>query len=87
MRNPGGYLVITGPESVEEYDTFTCGHCQRVVVVKHKAQASDLGGMCRLCMKLVCAECDTLGSCTPFEKQMEEEEKSYRLRRAIEAIS
>lgn len=72
MRNPQGYLVGVG-EGVEEFDTFTCNHCNRIVTVPHKGNPSDLGGHCRLCDALVCNRCVGKG-CTPWEKQMEKME-------------
>jgi len=71
MRNPGGYLQIFSPEgAVEEYDTMTCGHCNRIVKIKHKCDPSDLGGLCKLCMKMICPDCVNTGECEPFEEKL-----------------
>lgn len=71
MLRPGGYAFTFGPNGVQdELDTFTCAHCNRVVHVKPKCDPDDLGGNCRLCMKMVCPECVD-GGCTPFEKKLE----------------
>lgn len=85
MRRPGGYGVITSPDGVEEHDTFTCFHCNKVVIVLPKAAPETIGGMCYQCMKLVCPTCVDLGTCTPFEKRLEAIERradalrSYRV--------
>lgn len=34
MRNPQGYWIIGGGVTPEEYDTITCGHCNKIVRVK-----------------------------------------------------
>lgn len=82
MRNAGGYGVLFGPNGVQhEVDTFTCAHCNKVVVVKPKCDPADLGGNCRLCMKLVCPRCVDLG-CTPFEKKLEQWEARDRALRS-----
>jgi hypothetical protein len=70
MRSPGGYLVSTGPAGTQEADTFTCGHCQKVVVVKPKTDPADAGGLCNVCGGLVCSRCVVCGSCSPWEAQM-----------------
>jgi hypothetical protein len=83
MRNPGGYAFSFDPIGVrQEADTFTCNHCNRVVVVKPKCDPADLGGMCRLCMKMICPDCVNIGSCDPMEKKLERIEASDRARRS-----
>ena len=71
MRRPQGYLlrVEAGCADVER-DTFTCGHCQRIVIVRPKADPVSLGGLCKQCMAMICPRCLGRG-CTPWEKQME----------------
>ena len=72
MRRPGGYAYSFSPDGAhQEVDTFTCFHCNRVVHVKPKCSPDELGGMCRLCMKMICPACVDLGSCDPFEKKLE----------------
>jgi hypothetical protein len=81
MRNPGGYAFTFDPGGTrQEADSFTCFHCNHVVIVKPKCDPADLGGMCRLCMKMVCPTCVDVGSCDPFEKKLERSEKEYRRR-------
>ena len=71
MQRPGGYGVITGPDGVEEHDTFTCFHCNKVVIVPVRADPADIGGMCYQCMRLICPRCADQGICVPFERKLE----------------
>ena len=81
MRNPGGYAFTFDPIGTrQEADTFTCFHCNHVVHVKPKCDPTELGGMCRLCMKMICPSCVDVGSCDPFEKKLDRSEKEYRRR-------
>lgn len=85
MRVAGGYAFTFDVGGVrQEADTFTCEHCNKVVIVKPKCDPCDLGGMCRLCMKMICPSCVDLGNCDPFEKKLLREEAKYRARRSYE---
>ncbi len=76
-----GVATETSPEGVKECDTFTCGHCQRIVFVRPKQSASDMGGLCKVCMTLICPRCTGAGFCLPFMKKLEaEEDLDRRLR-------
>lgn len=82
MRNPLGYgILCTEDGQIQEHDTFTCFHCNSIVVVKPLMKPEDLGGMCKVCMKLTCPACTSVGSCTPWEKQMEQIEARDRFLR------
>ncbi len=97
MRNPHGYTTIVGdiltdtPTLVEggvrhveaEIDTFTCEHCNCVKHVPVKVNASDIGGLCKQCMGLICPKCVTKGTCTPWEEQMLRREATDRFRREV----
>ena len=85
MRRPQGYACITSPDGVRETDTFTCRHCQYITHVKAGAKAEDLGGLCKICMGLICSRC-VGGGCNPWEKQMEQQEASYHARRSYGLI-
>jgi len=81
MFKPGGYAFSFDAEGIrQEADSFTCAHCNRIVFVKPKCDPSDLGGFCRLCTKMICPKCVDIGSCDPFEKKLERQEKEYRHR-------
>lgn len=85
MLRAGGYAALTDRETgqVKEADTFTCHHCQRIVIVKPGCDPVELGGHCKLCDELICPRCYGLGKCTPWEKQMELMEARERLYEAI----
>lgn len=96
MRNPKGYVTIVGdtrPVLVDrgsgtriadaECDTFTCGHCNRIVHVPVKARPEDIGGLCRQCMGLVCPRCHGRGRCVPLEAAIERMERRDRLHAAV----
>ena len=83
MLRPGGILVERMPDRERAADTFTCGHCGRIVVVPPKADAADLGGHCRLCDRLICPSCAREGRCDPFEKKLERWEARAALRRDV----
>jgi hypothetical protein len=86
MLRPGGYILVTDPDKpasgFTEADTFTCCHCQRIVVVPPRASASDSGGWCGRCAKPVCGPCADKGSCTPWEARMERMEARERFLRS-----
>lgn len=72
MLKPGGYGCYSGkPANGErEHDTFTCAHCNKIVVVKPMMDAADMGGLCKVCMGFTCPHCTGQG-CVPFEKKLE----------------
>ena len=76
MRNAGGYLIATGVDGqVSECDSFTCGHCCRVVWVGARERAADIGGFCRCCTKLICGPCVDTGRCEPLETRLQAMER------------
>jgi len=70
MRNPGGVFIYTSPEGEVVTESFTCGHCGNLVEVKPKQDPANIGGLCKCCMKLICAGCVARGNCDPFEKKL-----------------
>lgn len=83
MLRPGGYLLITDPERpTVERDTYTCCHCNRIVVVRPGSGTKR--GWCFRCDAAHCGgfRCWT---CVPFERRMEAMENRARLWRAMEA--
>lgn len=78
MRRPQGYATITDPDlALVELDTFTCAHCNKITHVKPHERAEDLGGLCKLCMGLICSSCVATGICDPFENKLRREEEHY----------
>ena len=80
MRRPGGYACISEPDRPpQEFDTFTCAHCNRVTHVKARHDPADIGGLCKQCMGLIRPAC--VGeACVPFLKRLDEMEAKARLR-------
>lgn len=79
-----GYLFSFDIAGVrEEAKTFTCNHCNQIVIIQPKCDPYDLGGMCRLCDRMICPKCVDFGKCTPIEKRLEEEERKYLRRWAM----
>lgn len=80
-----GYVTVVDPDApVWERDTCTCGHCQRVIFLKAGAGVTtyliqhtdgrwteEAGAFCRCCMRPICLRCHDVGTCRPFEKQIE----------------
>lgn len=83
MRKPGGYGQVTGPGvPTREIDSFTCFHCNRVRWVRPLRPPEEAGGLCKVCMRLVCPHCVKRGTCLPFEKEVERQEASNRFLRS-----
>jgi DNA-directed RNA polymerase subunit RPC12/RpoP len=95
MLKPLGYATIIDPNQQQEYDTTICRHCNKVIFVKPRtAQTTYLipqrqggfreepGAFCRCCMGPVCLPCDQIGTCTPFERSLEQAEARGRFRRS-----
>lgn len=77
----GGYLCVSvDGQTSQEFDTFTCAHCNGVTVVRPK---TDAGGWCSMCSRAVCARCAD-GACTPFEKRLAEMEARYHALRSYD---
>lgn len=83
MRRPQGYHVtidVNGQAS--ERDTFQCGHCQYIVDVEPFSDPVDMGGLCRVCDRLICRQCvDSTEGCAPFEKEIERIERRWESNR------
>ncbi len=83
MFRPGGYAFTFDAGGIrQEADTFTCFHCNKVVVVKPKCDSYDLGGMCRICEKMICPDCVDKGICDPLEEKLKRAEAAYHAQRS-----
>jgi hypothetical protein len=93
---PGGYSAVTNksekplinrgqvvsPFGVQEMDSFTCAHCQRITFVGARTNPEDLGGRCTCCDKLICKGC--VGkTCRPIERWLEQMESKYLFAKAL----
>lgn len=75
MFNPDGPAI--------EQDSFTCGHCSKVEFVKPGQRGEDIGGLCKVCMNLICSECTDKLTCDPFMRKLERSEAADRMLRSI----
>lgn len=78
-----GYAVTVDPDGKNEQteeDTFSCGHCNRIVHCKPFKDGSALGARCTCCDKLICLPCVGKG-CMPLEKALDLYEKRNEFRR------
>lgn len=84
MRRPQGYSVVIDPDAprTAEADTFTCAHCNTIVMVKPMCDPADMGGRCRVCDSLVCRRCHSTFRCDPFEEKLKRAEARDRALRS-----
>lgn len=85
MRKALGYELIIDPtKPVEEYDTFTCLHCQFVQRRKPFCSPTDeaIGAYCHMCDGPICLGCVGKG-CIPFEKKLDQLEKRRWMEEAL----
>ena len=80
MRRAQGIMIVVGDEEVHR-DTFTCPHCERIVIVQPFEDPSVKSGFCLKCYRHTCRWCAQT-DCVPWEKVMEKMEARDRLLRA-----
>jgi hypothetical protein len=84
MRNPGGYVtIVDSSASLYEQDTFTCIHCNGIVLVKPGLTITDFA-WCRKCMKPVCEKERCQTRCLTWDRRMEISEARGKLHRAMD---
>ena len=82
----GAPTVVEGKDGSDfrhtenEIDTFTCGHCCRIIHVVPRSDAANIGGLCKQCMSLICPRCVGKQTCMPWEKKMLRREARERFR-------
>ena len=92
MRRPQGYSTLVEPgAATAETDTMTCGHCQHITHVKPFCDPAELGGLCKVCDKLICKHCyrDRMKygkPCKTWEARMEVMESKDRFLRSAGLI-
>lgn len=88
----GSARIIDPDAPLWEHDTVSCKHCERIIftvpgtlsmqyLIYHPSTERwtvESGAFCRKCMAPVCLPCDVIGTCTPWEKQMEAMERHGR---------
>lgn len=57
-------VAVAGPGEKLEVQTFTCRHCQAIVVINPERQRER--NVCRKCMAIVCDKPSCVLECTPF---------------------
>ena len=78
----GGYGIITGEAGeVEEFDTFTCPHCNGVCIIR--LGSGKQRGYCHLCNGPTCGRKNCM-ECVPFMKKLERHERRFELRKAMD---
>lgn len=82
-RTVGTVLISEPGKPQVEIKTFTCCHCNGIVMVEHKAGAAGSGGFCGQCWAPTCFACGKIGRCTPFERRLEKIEGRARLLKSM----
>lgn len=85
-RRAQGEALVVGPGKTVGAETFTCKHCNRVVLLhdlKTGNRTAEQGVMCTMCMRPVCVQCAERAVCDPFEKKLERSEARGRLLAAM----
>jgi len=82
LRRPDGQISITRPDGPTiERDTFMCGHCQYICVVR--VGSGVVRGYCRMCNSPTCGKTRCSQGCTPFEARLEAWEGRRRFHKAL----
>jgi hypothetical protein len=95
MNRAKGYIQFIDPLYTEEYETFTCAHCNSIVRMQKDVSLQSLDmairmgkekrdiRRCHSCDMLICPKCISAPTCVPFEKKLREYEQRERLRVAV----
>lgn len=73
-----GEFRYEGPDGNKACSSFTCQHCNRVIPVPFGSDPSDIGGLCKSCMGLICPQCVGRGGCDPIEAKIDRMENLRR---------
>lgn len=79
--NLDGLQCVEAQEGTLEFDTMSCGHCNRIIHVRARQRPEDIGGLCKHCMRCICPQCVDRGNCDPLEKKLarwEDRERTLR---------
>ena len=77
-----GLATWWGPNGeVKQKATFTCAHCEHVKRVEPFCDPADLGGLCKVCMGVICDKPECHLQCDPIIKKIERFEKAAQARR------
>lgn len=79
-----GYAAYSEDGRVKrEATTFCCQHCNKLVFVPLKADPANMGGLCKLCMGLICPACVERNYCDPIEAKIERMEREGEMLRRL----
>jgi len=79
-----GYAIITGEAGeVQEFDTFTCPHCNGVCIIR--PGSGKQRGYCNMCGGPTCGRPNCM-ECVPFLKKLERHERRFELRKAMDRV-
>jgi hypothetical protein len=98
LRSHEGYLLIDHSQSpgtaevpggtIYESATYTCGHCQAIVVIEPKRTRAR--GFCLKCNHRVCDACEFLrvktGFCLTFNRVVYEALNSAEKNKSVESV-
>lgn len=82
MLKSGGTATITEADGTvsRKNDTFSCGHCNQIVLVPPGTVSLTVGGTCRACMHHICDGCieemERTLRCVPLEERLRQMEMS-----------
>jgi hypothetical protein len=91
MLKAGGYYTINDPATrLQEHDTQTCQHCNRLVRFQAFQRLEDRGGRCSQCDGFICQRCQaklhkTL-FCDHFDKRLRRMEAKWALDEAMREV-
>lgn len=97
-KSEGVGTVTLADGSSFDIKTVTCGHCQRLCAVEAGTDCTGPGRsgpmpglaarrrpgthVCHICWRIVCDQCHAVGSCKPWEEQMQRTEARDRFLRS-----
>jgi len=87
LRKAKSYIQILDPEApggLIEQDSFSCAHCNRIVIVEPGSGRER--GICQRCRKLVCGRKACMDRCDPIEAKIERMEQRQNLQRSLRWI-
>jgi len=79
MRGLTGYARLSGPDGTQEWDTFTCFHCNSI---RHDDPKQQDTHWCYQCFNRICENCKARARCEPFERKLERMEARAAARRS-----
>lgn len=80
-QQAGGLLITdldTGKQTAR--DTYTCRHCNRIVIVQPMQRPEDIGRRCGGCDGLLCVACSARDGCSHIEKRCDAIARREQLR-------